>query len=95
MVLCLVELESRHSMYSDANWGGYVDRKSISGTLRFSVMILCTGRARSRAASLCPLQRQNMWLLGVVIWLRGVLFNLNFKQMDPTVILDDNTAAIK
>jgi hypothetical protein len=30
-----------------------------------------------------------------VVWLRGVLFDFNFQQTDPTVISEDNTAAIK
>jgi hypothetical protein len=30
-----------------------------------------------------------------VIWLRGVLSDLTFHQKDPTVTLEDNTAAIK
>jgi hypothetical protein len=30
-----------------------------------------------------------------VIWLRGVLCDLNYQQWDPTVIFEDNTAAIK
>jgi hypothetical protein len=30
-----------------------------------------------------------------VIWLRGVLFDLNYQQREPTVIFEDNTAAIK
>jgi hypothetical protein len=30
-----------------------------------------------------------------VIWLRGVLCDLNYQQREPTVIFEDNTAAIK
>jgi hypothetical protein len=30
-----------------------------------------------------------------VVWLRGVLFDLNYQQTDPTVIFEDNTASIK
>jgi hypothetical protein len=30
-----------------------------------------------------------------VVWLRGVLFDINFQQMDPTVIFEDNTVAMK
>jgi hypothetical protein len=53
--------------YSDADWGGDVDRKSTSGALQFLLaMIVSTGRAISRAASLCPRRRKNMWLLRVV-----------------------------
>jgi hypothetical protein len=29
-----------------------------------------------------------------IFWLRSVLFDLNFKQTDPTIIFEDNTAAI-
>jgi hypothetical protein len=30
-----------------------------------------------------------------VIWLRGVLCDLNYQQREPTVIFEDNTTAIK
>jgi hypothetical protein len=30
-----------------------------------------------------------------VVWLRGMLFDLNFQQTGPTVIFEDNTPAIK
>jgi hypothetical protein len=30
-----------------------------------------------------------------LIWLRGVFFYLNYQQREPTVIFEDNTAAIK
>jgi hypothetical protein len=30
-----------------------------------------------------------------VIWLRDVLCDLNYQQREPTVIFEDNTAAIK
>jgi hypothetical protein len=30
-----------------------------------------------------------------VIWLRGVLWDLNYQQRETTVIFEDNTAAIK
>jgi hypothetical protein len=30
-----------------------------------------------------------------VVWLRGVLFDLNFQQTDTTVIFENNTASIK
>jgi hypothetical protein len=58
--------ESTLIAYSDADWGGDVDRKSNLARCIISVKILCTGRARSRAASICPLQRQNTSLLRVM-----------------------------
>jgi hypothetical protein len=58
--------DSKLVAYSDADWGGDIDRKSTSGALQFSAMILSTGRARIRAASLCPPRRKNMRLLRVV-----------------------------
>jgi hypothetical protein len=30
-----------------------------------------------------------------VIWLRGVLCDLNYQKREPTVIIEDNTASIK
>jgi hypothetical protein len=30
-----------------------------------------------------------------VIWIRGVLCDLNYQQREPTVIFEDNTASIK
>jgi hypothetical protein len=38
------------------------------------------------------LSRHNIF---ITVWLRSVLFNLNLQQTDPTVIFEDNTAAIK
>jgi hypothetical protein len=85
--------------YSDADWGGDVDRKSTSGRLHYfrkdlvhwtskkqGCVALSTAEAECVAASSCA---QN------VIWLRGVLCDLNYQQREPTVILEDNTAAIK
>jgi hypothetical protein len=66
MVLCLVELESRHSLHTRTPTG--VETSTANRHLArciISVKVLCTGRARSRGASLCPLQRQNTSLLRV------------------------------
>jgi hypothetical protein len=86
--------------YSDADWGGDIECKSKSGALHFFVydlfyctssnqgcVALSTAEAKYVAASASCAQD--------VIWLRGVLFELNFQQTDPTVILEDNPAAIK
>jgi hypothetical protein len=47
---------------------------------------LSTAEAEYVAASSC---------IQDVVWLRGVLFDLNFQQTDPIVIFEDTTAAIK
>jgi hypothetical protein len=47
---------------------------------------LSTAEAECVAASSCAQD---------VIWLRGVLCDLNYQQREPTVIFQDNTAAIK
>jgi hypothetical protein len=47
---------------------------------------LSTAKAEYVAASSCA---QDM------IWLRGVLGDLNYQQREPTVIFEDNTASIK
>jgi hypothetical protein len=100
MVLCLVELKSRHCIvYSDADWSGDVDRKSISGALHYfgedlvhwtskkqGCVALSTAEAEYVAASSCAQD---------VIWIRGELCDLKYQQREPTVIFDDNTAAIK
>jgi hypothetical protein len=51
-----------------------------------SCVALSTAEAEYVAASSCAQD---------VVWLRGVLFDHKFQQMDPTVIFEDNTAAIK
>jgi hypothetical protein len=91
--------ESTLIAYSDADWGGYVDRNSTSGALHYfsedlvhwtsemqGCVALSTAEAEYVAASSCAQD---------VIWLRGVLCDLNYQQREPTVIFEDNTAAIK
>jgi hypothetical protein len=91
--------ESTLIAYSDADWGGDVDRKSTSGALHYfgedlvhwtsknqGCVALSTAEAEYVAASSCAQD---------VIWLRGVLCDLNYQQREPTVIFEDNTAAIK
>jgi hypothetical protein len=91
--------ESTIIAYSDADWGGDVDRKLTSGALqnfgedvvhwtskKQGCVALSTAEAEYVASSNCA---QN------VIWLRGVLCDLIYQQRKPTVILEDNTAAIK
>jgi hypothetical protein len=56
-------------------------RSKKQGCLLFS-----TAEAEYVAASSCAQD---------VIWLRGVLFDLNYQQREPAVIFEDNTAAIK
>jgi hypothetical protein len=85
--------------YSDADWGGDVDRKSTSGARHYFVddlvhwtskkqgcVALSTAEAEYVAASSCAQD---------VIWLLGVLCDLNYQQREPTVIFEANTAAIK
>jgi Reverse transcriptase (RNA-dependent DNA polymerase) len=85
--------------YSDADWSGDIDRKSTSGALHFvghdlvhwtskkeDCVALSTAEAECVAASSCTQD---------VVSLRGILFDLNFQQMDPSVIFEGNTAAIK
>jgi hypothetical protein len=91
--------ESTLIAYSDADWGGDVDRKSTSGALHYfgeylvhwtrkkqGFVALSTAEAEYVAASSCAQD---------VIWLRGVLCDINYQQREPTVIFEDNTAAIK
>jgi hypothetical protein len=91
--------ESTHIAYSNADWGGDVDRKSTSGALHYlcedlvhwtskkqGCVAFSTAEAEFVAASLCAQD---------VIWLSGVLRDLNCQQREPTVIFEDNTAAIK
>jgi hypothetical protein len=91
--------ESTLIAYSDADWGGEVNRKSTSGALHYfgedfvhwtskkqGCVALSTAEAEYVAALSCAQD---------VIWLRGVLCDLNYQQREPTVIFKDNTAAIK
>jgi hypothetical protein len=91
--------ESTLIAYSDADWGGDVDRTSTSGALHYfgedlvhctskkqGCVALSTAEAEYVAASSCAQD---------VIWLRGALCDLNYEQREPTVIFEDNTAAIK
>jgi hypothetical protein len=91
--------ESTLIAYSDADWGGDVDRKSTSGALYYfgedlvhwtskkqGCVALSTAEAEYVAATSCAQD---------VVWLCGVLCDLNYQQKEPTVIFEDNTAAIK
>jgi hypothetical protein len=91
--------ESTLIAYSDADWGGDVDRKSTSGALHYfdedlvhwtckkqGCFALSTAEEEYNAASICSQD---------VIWLRGELCDLNYLQRKPTVIFEENTAAIK
>jgi hypothetical protein len=91
--------ESRLIAYSDPDWGGDVDRKSTSAALHYfdedlvhwsskkhGCVALSTAEAEYVTASSCAQD---------VIWLRGVLCDLNCQQREPTVIFEYNTAAIK
>jgi hypothetical protein len=85
--------------YSDTDWGGDVDRRSTSDALHYFgedlvhwtskkqvYVALSTAEEEYVAASSCAQD---------VIWLRGVLCDLNYQKREPTVIFEDNTAAIK
>jgi Reverse transcriptase (RNA-dependent DNA polymerase) len=85
--------------YSNADWGGGVDRKATSGALHYfgedlvhwtrkkqGCVALSTAEAEYVAASSCSQD---------VIWLRRVLCDLSYQRREPTVIFEDNTAAIK
>jgi hypothetical protein len=91
--------ESTLIAYLDADWCGDVDRKSTSGALHYfgedlvhwtskkqGGVALSTAEAEYVAASSCAQD---------VIWLRGVLCDLNYQQREPTAIFEDNTAAIE
>jgi Reverse transcriptase (RNA-dependent DNA polymerase) len=91
--------ESTLIAYSDANWGGDVDRKSTSVALHYfdedlvhwtskkkGCVALSTAEAEYVAASSCAQD---------VIWPRGILCDLNYQQREPIVTFEDNTAAIK
>jgi hypothetical protein len=90
--------ESTIIAYSDADCGE-VYRKSTSGALHYfgedlvhwtskkqGCFALSTAEAEYVVASSCAQD---------VIWLRGVLCDLNYQQRKLTVIFEDNTAAIK
>jgi hypothetical protein len=53
-------------VYADIDWGDEVDRKSTSGALHCFGEDLVHWTSKRRAASLCPLQKQNKWPLRVV-----------------------------
>jgi hypothetical protein len=91
--------ESTLIAYSDADWGDDVDRKSTSGALHYfgkdlvhwaskkqGCVALSTAEAKYVAASSCAQD---------VIWTPGVQCDLIYQQREPTVIFEDNTAAIK
>jgi hypothetical protein len=91
--------ESSLIAYSDSDWGGDVDRKSISGPLHYfdenlvhwtskkqGCVALSTVEVEYLAATSCDQD---------VVWLHGVLCDLNYQQKEPIVIFEGNTAAIK
>jgi hypothetical protein len=85
--------------YSDADWGGDVERKSTSGALHYfgEDLVHWTRKKQGCVASFTA-EAEYVAALSCaqdVIWLRGVLCDLNYQQREPTVIFEDNTATIK
>lgn len=85
--------------YVDADWGGSIDgRKSRSGYIfkicggiiswiskKQTTVALSSTEAEYLAASLAVQE---------CVWLRSVLFDLNFTQSQPSVIFEDNQSTI-
>jgi hypothetical protein len=99
MALCFVELESRHSLHTRTPTGAVTSTTNRLLALHFvgydfvhwtskkqGCVAFSTAEAEYVAASSCVQD---------VVWLRGVLFALNFQHTGSAVIFEDNTAVIK
>jgi hypothetical protein len=100
MVICLVEMELQHLMHIRTLTGAAISTAHRQNLVRFtfSVKSLSIGRAQSRAVSRFPRQMQNTSLLRVLARtasLRCVLSDLDLHHKEPSVVHEDNTAAIK
>ena len=85
--------------FCDANWAGDpLDRKSTTGVvLKIGLTTVAWRTQKQKSVALSTTEAEFMALsegLKLVLWLRSLLGELDCKQMDPTVIKEDNQGAV-
>ncbi|KAL5840897.1 hypothetical protein ACOSQ3_013582 [Xanthoceras sorbifolium] len=86
--------------YNDADWAGCPDtRKSTTGWCIFLVDALISWKCKKQdcvsKSSTEAEYRAMSAACSEVVWLRGLLSELGFPQIDPTLLYGDNTSAIQ
>lgn len=86
--------------YCDADWAEYLDtRHSITGWCMYLGNALiswrCNKQKRVSMSSMKAKNRAMSWACSEIIWLRWVLSELCFPQMDPTRLHANNTSTIQ
>ncbi|RVW31828.1 Retrovirus-related Pol polyprotein from transposon RE1 [Vitis vinifera] len=91
---------TRLAAYSDADWAGCADtRRSITGWCVFlgDVLISWKSKKQDRVSKSSTESEYRAMSLACseIIWLRGLLAELDFSETDPTPLHADNTSAIQ
>jgi hypothetical protein len=91
---------TRLAAYSDADWAGCADtRRSITGWCVFlgDALISLKSKKQDRVSKSSTKSEYRAMSLACseIIWLRGLLAELDFSLTDPTPLHADNTSAIQ
>ncbi|RVX16767.1 Retrovirus-related Pol polyprotein from transposon RE1 [Vitis vinifera] len=91
---------TRLTAYSDADWAGCADtRRSITGWCVFlgDALISWKSKKQDRVSKSSTESEYRAMSLACseIIWLRGMLAELDFSETDPTPLHADNTSAIQ
>ncbi|RVX06405.1 Retrovirus-related Pol polyprotein from transposon TNT 1-94 [Vitis vinifera] len=91
---------TRLAAYSDANWAGCADtRRSITGWCVFlgDALISWKSKKQDRVSKSSTESEYRAMSLACfeIIWLRGMLAELDFSETDPTPLHADNISAIQ
>ncbi|RVW90513.1 Retrovirus-related Pol polyprotein from transposon TNT 1-94 [Vitis vinifera] len=91
---------TRLAAYSDADWAGCADtRRSITGWCVFlgDALISWKSKKQDRVSKSSTESEYRAMSLACseIIWLRGMLAELDFSETDPTPLHADNTSAIQ
>ncbi|RVW89894.1 Retrovirus-related Pol polyprotein from transposon RE1 [Vitis vinifera] len=91
---------TRLAAYSDADWAGCADtRRSITGWCVFlgDALISWKSKKQDRVSKSSTESEYRAMSLACseIIWLRGLLAELDFSETDPTPLHADNTSAIQ
>ncbi|XP_034699365.1 uncharacterized mitochondrial protein AtMg00810-like [Vitis riparia] len=91
---------TRLAAYSDADWVGCVDtRHSITGWCVFLGDALISWKSKKQNGVSKSSTESEYWAMSLacseIIWLRGLLAELDFAETDPTPLHADNTSVIQ
>ncbi|RVW44736.1 Retrovirus-related Pol polyprotein from transposon RE1 [Vitis vinifera] len=91
---------TRLAAYSDADWAGCADtRRSITGWCVFLGDALISWKSKKQDRVSKSSTESEYWAMSLacseIIWLRGLLAELDFSETDPTPLHADNTSAIQ